>query len=139
LFQGRFTAQFFNFLLLFIFPQAVCFDIVTDYCITSQENESRLLIVTNITTMYCDLNWLKWLDLKMTAKEMDIWLYVTLQNLDIDVKSRLEVTLQNLVTDVESRLDVMLHRFLFSQAESPKGSKTQAHSSPFQALECATG
>jgi len=139
LFQGRFTAQFFNFLLLFIFPQAVCFDIVTDYCITSQENESRLLIVTNITTMYCDLNWLKWLDLKMTAKEMDIWLYVTLQNLDIDVKSRLEVTLQNLVTDVESRLDVMLHRFLFSQAESPKGSKTQANSSPFQALERATG
>jgi len=79
--------------------------------------------MTNITTMYCDLNWLKWLDLKMTAKEMDIWLYVTLQNL---------------VTDVESRLDVMLHRFLFSQAESPKGSKTQAHGSPFQALERAT-
>jgi len=124
LFQGRFTAQFFNFLLLFIFPQAVCFDIVTDYCITSQENESRLLIMTNITTMYCDLNWLKWLDLKMTAKEMDVWLHVKLQNLDIDV---------------ESRLDVMLHRFLFSQAESPKGSKTQAHSSPFQALERATG
>jgi len=95
--------------------------------------------MTNIRTMYCDLNWLKWLDLKMTVKEMDIWLYVTLQNLDIDVESRLEVTLQNLVTDVESRLDVMLHRFLFSQAESPKGSKTQAHSSPFQALERATG
>jgi len=139
LFQGRFTAQFFNFLLLFIFPQAVCFDIVIDYCITSQENESRLLVMTNITTMYCDLNWLKWLDLKMTAKEMDIWLYVTLQNLDIVVESRPEVTLQNLVIDVESRLDVMLHRFLFSQAESPKGSKTQAHSSPFQALERATG
>jgi len=121
--QGRFTAQFFNFLLLFIFTQAVCFDIVIDYCITSQENESRLLIMTNITTMYCDLNWLKWLDLKMTAKEVDIWLYVTLLDLDIDV---------------ESRLDVMLHRFLFSQAESPKGSKTQAHSSPFQALERAT-
>jgi len=79
--------------------------------------------MTNITTMYCDLNWLKWLDLKMTAKEVDIWLYVTLLDLDIDV---------------ESRLDVMLHRFLFSQAESPKGSKTQAHSSPFQALERAT-
>jgi len=121
--QGRFTAQFFNFLLLFIFTQAVCFDIVIDYCITSQENESRLLIMTNITAMYCDLNWLKWLDLKMTAKEVDIWLYVTLLDLDIDV---------------ESRLDVMLHRFLFSQAESPKGSKTQAHSSPFQALERAT-
>jgi len=121
--QGRFTAQFFNFLLLFIFTQAVCFDIVIDYCITSQENDSRLLIMTNITTMYCDLNWLKWLDLKMTAKEVDIWLYVTLLDLDIDV---------------ESRLDVMLHRFLFSQAESPKGSKTQAHSSPFQALERAT-
>jgi len=136
--QGRFTAQFFNFLLLFIFTQAVCFDIVIDYCITSQENESRLLIMTKITTMYCDLNWLKWLDLKMTAKEMDIWLYVTLLNLDIDVESRLDVTLQNLVVYVESRLDVMLHRFLFSQAESPKGSKTQAHSSPFQALERAT-
>jgi len=136
--QGRFTAQFFNFLLLFIFTQAVCFDIVIDYCITSQENESRLLIMTNITTMYCDLNWLKWLDLKMTAKEMDIWLYITLQNLDIDVESRSDVRLQNLVIDVESRLDVMLHRFLFSQAESPKGSKTQAHSSPFQALERAT-
>jgi len=81
--------------------------------------------MTNITTMYCDLNWLKWLDLKMTAKEMGVWLHkVTLQYLDIDV---------------ESRLDVMLHRFLFSQAESPKGSKTQAHSSPFQALERATG
>jgi len=93
--------------------------------------------MTNITTMYCDLNWLKWLDLKMTAKEMDIWLYITLQNLDVE--SRLEVTLQYLVTDVESRLDVMLHRFLFSQAESPKGGKTQAHSSPFQALERATG
>jgi len=80
--------------------------------------------MTNITTMYCDLNWLKWLDLKMTAKEMDVWLHVKLQNLDLDL---------------ESRLDVMLHRFLFSQAESPKGSKTQAHSSPFQALERATG
>jgi len=91
--QGRFTAQFFNFLLLFIFTQAVCFDIVIDYCITSQENESRLLIMTKITTMYCDLNWLKWLDLKMTAKEMDIWLNVPLQNLDIDVESRLDVTL----------------------------------------------
>jgi len=136
--QGRFTAQFFNFLLLFIFTQAVCFDIVIDYCITSQENESRLLIMTKITTMYCDLNWLKWLDLKMTAKEMDIWLNVPLQNLDIDVESRLDVTLQNLDLDEESRLDVMLHRFLFSQAESPKGSKTQAHSSPFQALERAT-
>lgn len=136
--QGRFTAQFFNFLLLFIFPQAVCFDIVIDYCITSQENDSRLLIMTNITTMYCDLNWLKWLDLKMTAKEMDIWLNVPLQNLDIDVESRLDVTLQNLDLDEESRLDVMLHRFLFSQAESPKGSKTQAYSSPFQALERAT-
>jgi len=122
--QGRFTAQFFQFFVAFHFlPQAVCFDIVLDYCITSQENESRLLIMTNITTMYCDLNWLKWLDLKMTAKEVDIWLYVTLLDLDIDV---------------ESRLDVMLHRFLFSQAESPKGSKTQAHSSPFQALERAT-
>ena len=88
--------------------------------------------MTNITTMYCDLNWLKWLDLKMTAKEMDIWLYVTLLNLDIDVESRLDATLQNLVVDVESRLDVMLHRFLFSQAESPKGSKTQAHSSPLK-------
>jgi hypothetical protein len=64
----------------------------------------------------------------MTAEEMDIWLYVKLQNLDIDVESRLDVTLQNLVIDAESRLDVMLHRFLFSQAESPKGSKTQAHS-----------
>jgi len=70
------------------------------------------------------LNWLKWLDLKMTAKEMGVWLHVKLQNLDLDL---------------ESRLDVMLHRFLFSQAESPKGSKTQAHSSPFQALERATG
>ena len=49
--------------------------------------------MTKITTMYCDLNWLKWLDLKMTAKEMDIWLYVTLLNLDIDVESRLNVTL----------------------------------------------
>ena len=100
--QGRFTAQFFIFLLLFIFTQAVCFDIVIDYCITSQENESRLLIMTKITTMYCDLNWLKWLDLKMTAKEMDIWLYVTLQNLDIDVESRLDVTLQNLDLDLWS-------------------------------------
>ena len=88
--------------------------------------------MTNITTKYCDLNWLKWLDLKMTAKEMDIWLYVTLLNLDIDVESRLDATLQNLVVDVESRLYVMLHRFLFSQAESPKGSKTQAHSSPLK-------
>jgi len=123
--QGRFTAQFFNFLLLFIFTQAVCFNIVIDYCITSQENESRLLIMTNITTKYCDLNWLKWLDLKMTVKEMDVWLHV--------------VTLQNLNLDLESRLDVMLHRFLFSQAESPEGSKTQAHGSPFQALERATG
>jgi len=140
LFQGRFTAQFFNFLLLFIFPQAVCFDIVTDYCITSQENESRLLIVTNITIMYCDLNWLKWLDLKMTANEMGVWLHiVSLQKLDIDVESRLDVMFQNLDLDSESGLDVMLHRFLFSQAESPKGSKTQAHSSPFQALERATG
>jgi len=94
--------------------------------------------MTNITTMYCDLNWLKWLDLKMTAKEMDIWLNVPLLNLDIDVESRLDVTLQNLDLDVESRLDVMLHRFLFSQAESPEGSKTQAHGSPFQALERAT-
>jgi len=53
--------------------------------------------MTNITTMYCDLNWLKRLDLKMTAKEMDIWLHVvTMQSLDIDVDSRLDVTLQNL-------------------------------------------
>jgi len=81
--------------------------------------------MTNITTKYCDLNWLKWLDLKMTVKEMDVWLHV--------------VTLQNLNLDLESRLDVMLHRFLFSQAESPEGSKTQAHGSPFQALERATG
>jgi len=96
--------------------------------------------MTNITTMCCDLNWLKWLDLKMTAKEVDIWLHiVTLQNLDTDVESRLGVMLQNLDLDLESRLDVMLHRFLFSQAESPKGGKTQAHSSPFQALERATG
>jgi len=95
--------------------------------------------MTKITTMYCDLNWLKWLDLKMTAKEMDIWLHVTLQDLDIDVESRLDVVLQNLDIDLESRLDVMLHRFLFSQTESPKGSKTQAHSPPFQALERATG
>ena len=58
--------------------------------------------MTKITTMYCDLNWLKWLDLKMTAKEMDIWLYVTLQNLDIDVESRLDVTLQNLDLDLWS-------------------------------------
>ena len=89
--------------------------------------------MTNITTMCCDLNWLKWLDLKMTAKEVDIWLHiVTLQNLDTDVESRLGVMLQNLDLDLESRLDVMLHRFLFSQAESPKGSKTQAHSSPLK-------
>ena len=52
------------------------------------------------------------------GKGIDVWLIVTLLNLDLDL---------------ESRLDVMLHRFLFSQAESPKGSKTQAHSSP---LEC---
>jgi len=77
--------------------------------------------MTNITTKYCDLNWLKWLDLK----EMDVWLDV--------------VTLQNLNLDLESMLDVMLHSFLFSQAESPEGSKTQAHGSPFQALERATG
>ena len=64
---------------------------------------------------------------------MDIWLLVvTLQNLDIDVESRLDVTLQSLDLDLESRLDVMLHRFLFSQAESPKGSKTQANSSPLK-------
>ena len=74
--------------------------------------------MTNITTKYCDLNWLKWLDLKMTVKEMDVWLHV--------------VTLQNLNLDLESRLDVMLHRFLFSQAESPEGSKTQAHGSPLK-------
>jgi len=80
--------------------------------------------MTNITTKYCDLNWLKWLDLKMTVKEMDVWLHV--------------VTLQNLNLDLESRLDVVLHRFLFSQAEGPEGSKTQAHGSPFQALERAT-
>ena len=55
-----------------------------------------------------------------------------MQNLDIDIESRLDVTLQNLDLDEESRLDVMLHRFLFSQAESPKGSKTQAHSSPLK-------
>ena len=100
--SGALHCPVFQFFVAFhFFPQAVCFDIVTDYCITSQENESRLLIVTNITTMYCDLNWLKWLDLKMTAKEMGVWLHkVTLQYLDIDVESRLDVTLQNLDLDL---------------------------------------
>jgi len=55
------------------------------------------------------------------------------------VQVRCNVAKSSYSIDVESRLDVMLHRFLFSQAESPKGSKTQAHSSPFQALERATG
>jgi hypothetical protein len=123
LFQGRFTAQFFNFLLLLIFPQAVCLDIVIDYCITSQENESRLLVMTNITTIFCD-KLVEMARFEDDGKGIDVWLIVTLQNLDLDL---------------ESRLDVMLHRFLFSQAESPKGSKTQANSSPFQALERATG
>ena len=126
--QGRFTAQFFNFLLLFIFTQAVCFDIVIDYCITSQENESRLLIMTKITTMYCDLNWLKWLDLKMTAKEIDI---VAKSRYRCRVQARCNVA-KSRSRFMECRLDVMLHRFLFSQAESPQGSKTQAHGSPLK-------
>ena len=44
--QGHFTAQFFNFLFLFIFfPSWLLLYIVSDYCITSQENESRLVDV----------------------------------------------------------------------------------------------
>ena len=71
--------------------------------------------MTKITTMYCDLNWLKWLDLKMTAKEIDI---VAKSRYRYRVQARCNVA-KSRSRFMECRLDVMLHRFLFSQAESP--------------------
>ena len=112
LIQGHFTAQFFNFLFLFIFsPSWLLRYIVSDYCITSQENESRLVGWCWIwhrcshdhdkdhdhdyDRHSCNLNWLTLLDLKMMAK------------------SKL--------------LNVMLHCFLLFQAKSPKGGKSKTH------------
>ena len=110
--QGHFTAQFFQFFVSFLFfPSWLLRYIVSDYCITSQENESRLVGWCWIWHQCshdhdkdhdhdydrhgCDLNWLTWIDLKMMAKSKLLY--------------------------------VVLHGFLLFQAKSPKGGKSKAH------------